>query len=662
MKKQKLNNKRKLYKLWRDLVKPTNFCVPETIEEFTNVCNKFPPSIKNKNGVELFLTSKGSGVLQRFCTLLCEYSKIQNYVSYSATYSMILTVFQDELCLIDEDTEEAFSVNLIARIIKNLKSEMNTYTFFTCIDGIKLEDIKKFSIVDVECFVFTKKYALGLREKLRNSADKDFDDKVLKKYEKIFNGKLCLETSSFGEHTKAKELAFQKFYHFLRIMRFVLCLSELEREEHRDVFHEHEIKVNILGESYQTPNDILCLNIDKPGTMMMGDRGRKNLQPLRINSFFKEFRKAYFLDDLGAILCKKNKTFLENIIMTALYWISEAQNDFQQESAFVKYCIALETMLLFDDRGGKKQRLANRVPCLLCFVGGYSFIELEDIYDTYVAVRKLYSKRSKIVHEGDAVQIGSLDVKSACKYAARCLAVLLYLRTQNYETEEHLERQLKRLYRNILISRKQALITNLASDRKWKKIVDSSLSVPRVFKGNGDIKLIIIGQDPVIKNESNRKHITTVLNLDKPNNVLYRYIDRICTSLGISVEENVYATNLIQNFCYEQPGKMGNSVLLKRLYKKWSPLLQDELAQFPKVPIIVLGDLALQLFLEDERAKLREYWGWCRSWESKKEYNKLSYELKEGRMIFPFPHQRTICRKFYAHRFDEYSNFLQQHL
>ena len=66
-------------------------------------------------------------------------------------------------------------------------------------------------------------------------------------------------------------------------------------------------------------------------------------------------------------------------------------------------------------------------------------------------------------------------------------------------------------------------------------------------RGHGGIQLVVLGQDPTVKNAEARGRITTVLNLDKPGS-LRSYLQRVCAGLGARLDENVYATNVIKNF------------------------------------------------------------------------------------------------------------------
>ena len=76
--------------------------------------------------------------------------------------------------------------------------------------------------------------------------------------------------------------------------------------------------------------------------------------------------------------------------------------------------------------------------------------------------------------------------------------------------------------------------------------VDTSLPLPRPYQGTDDIRLVIIGQDPTVQREKSRQRIHTVLNLNQKQG-LWRYLKMLCESLGLSLEQHVYATNAGNN-------------------------------------------------------------------------------------------------------------------
>lgn len=178
------------------------------------------------------------------------------------------------------------------------------------------------------------------------------------------------------------------------------------------------------------------------------------------------------------------------------------------------------------------------------------------------------------------------------------------------------------------------------------------------YQGNSDIKLVIIGQDPTIRNEEQRKNITCTLNLDKAGS-LTRYVEQICEGLGISIK-NVYATNIFKYFYSEPPAKTFD--VLKNHLEPNLRLLSKELSTFPNIPVITLGEPVLKLLSFDEKVKVREYWGYNPHTGTSNGKFKLvsANENKLRRTLFPFCHQPSIRKQFYKDTFDKYINYVKR--
>jgi hypothetical protein len=89
-------------------------------------------------------------------------------------------------------------------------------------------------------------------------------------------------------------------------------------------------------------------------------------------------------------------------------------------------------------------------------------------------------------------------------------------KTYNFQNMKSIEEQADTLRRELAVTSQMP-----------KNPIDLVLKVIPPFKGASEIKLIVIGQDPTIRNVSSRKNITCTLNLDK-NNSLKTYIGSIC--------------------------------------------------------------------------------------------------------------------------------------
>ncbi|MEM2947832.1 MAG: hypothetical protein QXN96_06320 [Candidatus Bathyarchaeia archaeon] len=202
----------------------------------------------------------------------------------------------------------------------------------------------------------------------------------------------------------------------------------------------------------------------------------------------------------------------------------------------------------------------------------------------------------------------------------------------------------------------------LRKDKRLVQYIDGTLPIPQSYRGSGSIKLIVLGQDPTIKDPAGRKAIRTVLNLDRYGSVR-AYLEDLCKGLGIRLTENVYATNLYKNFFVRPPTQILEIDIFQEFRDFWLPVLEEELKEFVGIPVITLGEPLLRtLVLETASTKVRDYWGYTP--EPKidggrpfKYVRAADNRLK--RSIFPFPHQPSLRKQFYKVRMSKYVSFMR---
>jgi hypothetical protein len=198
--------------------------------------------------------------------------------------------------------------------------------------------------------------------------------------------------------------------------------------------------------------------------------------------------------------------------------------------------------------------------------------------------------------------------------------------------------------------------------QKGSLSVDLNLLPITPFIGNNTIKLIIIGQDPTIRNQSERKNISTTLNLNK-SGALRNYIEQsICRALNIAIE-NVYASNLYKYF-YTTPPSGHIDELRDHLTPNLN-LINEELTYFPNVPIITLGQPVLSLLTTHlTYQKVRTYWGYdtsTRKSDGNFQYCPATFNYLH-RKLYPFPHQPSLRKQFYRNTTPLYLEFMLQSL
>lgn len=193
--------------------------------------------------------------------------------------------------------------------------------------------------------------------------------------------------------------------------------------------------------------------------------------------------------------------------------------------------------------------------------------------------------------------------------------------------------------------------------------VDTKHEIPAVHKGSGKIKMIIIGQDPTVKNKASRKNITSVLGLDKPGK-MQRYAFAVCERLGIDPMKELYATNLFKNFFEEPPNH--NSDVLHKFFQYWFPVLEEELSKYRNIPVITLGDKVIDFLSKKSADKLvRSYWGYTEDWHQGGGNSMKHIPPDENLLnkpVFPFPRQPSIIKEFYASRMDRYIDYIKQNI
>lgn len=178
------------------------------------------------------------------------------------------------------------------------------------------------------------------------------------------------------------------------------------------------------------------------------------------------------------------------------------------------------------------------------------------------------------------------------------------------------------------------------------------------------IKLVIIGQDPTILNNTEdsrkrQKKITTTLDLNNEKGNLRKYCNLISNNLGFNIDKDVYATNLSKCVFKEKPASNG---VLSKHSKHWLPLLQKELSVFSeKVIFISLGEPLLNQLTHSNNKKVRYYWDYIGDTKSGGDFKcNEAHENHLHKRIFPIGHQPTWSRnKFYKIYLEDYLNFIK---
>lgn len=447
------NHKKKIERLkdlWLLLVDSKNFIIPETIDEFKQF-GIFAPRIRIEPYGECFFNEKSRNWLKDITSTIYEIPDIKNSTSYDFIYRTVKSFIERAILKQLKHSVKPDPQENIVEIIQELIDAQGRYQFFRIIQGVKLERLESLMMGDVEIFVFTDVYEKEVSKYCKYKVNRFIGDSVVPFIRKNFGDRVCIRTVGVGEETRAKEIATKKFEQVINILRFIVCLLRPE------TLYDNRIKINLLAESYNVSENTMAINLDDKGISLSWGMSRKALVNLTIDAeLLKELNDNCFLGDLLSILKNHKKTELEENILTSIYWIGEAQNDFVCESAFIKYWTALETIFTFKQKVETKcpgkprslritESLARGVAVFLAF-GGYQFIKISGIEEVHKKVMKLYKKRGRVIHRGIYDTITPTELIEICKYAVWSVLTCLNLRTKGYKKLNEIRNETIRLY------------------------------------------------------------------------------------------------------------------------------------------------------------------------------------------------------------------------
>ena len=424
--------------------KNKNYCVPTSIAER----NKF-----DKYAARLRIDFRGWILLENAITAfnevvdrLYEAPELKSVVSYGTVYTALKKELEIEISTREKDAKNKKGfADALEGIQRSIDDEISHFDFFFAIEGLKLENLEKIGFGKAEIFVFNQE----LRDQLIaahfetvDSQNPEASVSTQAFIDKNFLNRLCIRSTAYGEFDIARKKAYRQARELINYFRYVLCLFIHDRVS------EQIIKINLSFEMYSNGERTLSRK-DKDNTIILTlGPGRKPLKTFPIDkNRLENLLLNVFLDDFTTIINACSQTELEGCILTAIYWIGEAQNESDLDVSFLKYWTALEC--IFTGSEQPTHALAKGVSTLNAF-SNYEFIRIEDTREVYTNMTKLYVKRSDIIHRGRNYLanrvINEVDISKICKYTAWSILSLFHLRSMGYSNMREVGDQINRSY------------------------------------------------------------------------------------------------------------------------------------------------------------------------------------------------------------------------
>lgn len=413
---------------------------------------------------EWFLLENSKKIFNELVFLIHNQSELKNLVSTSTIYRILKKELESEISAreLDSKIKKEF-IDVLPSLENSLNHNVDHYDLFFRIEGLVVKDFQKIDFGKATIFTFDQEHF----KDIINSCDEDTNQhsasslRGAKKFIKTnFLGHSCIQFKSCGDLEIVSRQGYRQAREIINYFRYIVCLFSYER------ISEQMTKINLLPESYGFGERTLLRASKDDKLALIYGRGRKSLQSFSIDKVLSErLLHNYFLNDFVSIINASSQTQLEGCILTAIHWIGEAQNEADPDVSFWKYWTALECM--FTPRKKKddpKELNREEIPApsensiTQSLVKGISTLgtlssqdlKIDDFNKIQQTAKKLYAKRSDIVHSGmnylSSQIIDENDISFVCKHTAWSIFNLFNLRSTGYTTMEEVRAYVDKLF------------------------------------------------------------------------------------------------------------------------------------------------------------------------------------------------------------------------
>jgi hypothetical protein len=316
-----------------------NYRIPTTIEEFREIDQySIELQVNFRTWVLLEEAAKNFNVIVE---KIYQSADLQRVVSYQTIYAAIKEQLELELHTREANPSDKRDFDQVLKNIENfIDSKVSVFEYFFAIDGLELISREAISFGNVEIFVFNQELRDQLIEiYLRSSSEQDLiqlqDTQAF--LDSNFLNRVCVKSTVYGDSEIASKRAYKQAKEIINYFRFIICLLWHTK------ISQQVVRINIVSEAYSNSERTLIKRERDNVVISVSGRGRKPLQKLSIDeNLFQKLVSNGFLEDFVDIINASSQTEVEGRILTAIYWIGEAQNEPDLDVAFLKYWTALE--------------------------------------------------------------------------------------------------------------------------------------------------------------------------------------------------------------------------------------------------------------------------------------------------------------------------------
>lgn len=317
---------------------------------------------------------------------------------------------------------------LVEFVRTRLASEIATRVFAIPIFGIEL--------VDVEALVLGSMRVVPASPSHLDAANVRYVHANVAKAIELTKAKLWLTGSACG----TKRIAEAKFRGQAALAAGMMAISAGSMYENGAT----GFRIGVVMSPVQARGRAVWLSWTEHNrdlTMHMSGDGLRNF---RINAaLVKQFNDSGVFASAFALLQKEGQSPLEEAIVKAVYWYSDAHREAESVMKLVKYWSCVEPFFSGDNKN-ITQSVSAGLATVLVF-GGFGFLPKSAYVETKKRIAKLYNLRSRALHGAAHLHVSSKDASDLSQWVAWMLINMVVFTGNGYTNLEQIKENCERL-------------------------------------------------------------------------------------------------------------------------------------------------------------------------------------------------------------------------
>ena len=163
------------------------------------------------------------------------------------------------------------------------------------------------------------------------------------------------------------------------------------------------------------------------------------------NEHKTDLLNCYWFQSLTKIIQSKAEDDAGQAVKRAVFWFYDAQNDSAIEMRLVKYWSCIECFFSFENDGRTTDKIIRGMLTILT-CGRHQFSSPEKWKTLERDINRLYSLRSRAVHDAKHNHVSWSDVNMISKWAAWVLLEVAQLITNGFKTRLSIKNEIDRVY------------------------------------------------------------------------------------------------------------------------------------------------------------------------------------------------------------------------